>query len=263
MKRSEEPLFLENSPLVFTLGVVQFDPVLIVAKHIPEIQESFRKKGYPKIRERTITHRISHGEGGELHTDVKKQWEFYNEENRTSVIVDQDSVIVQTTDYSTYEAFQQIITLALECAANLMGVSQVIRCGLRYIDIIENGEDSLDKWINVNLLGFPDIDGFARNHSHSSTELTGKDSSTLLVRCSAVPRGVVLPPDLIPCDIAFKEKPVRDIPFALLDLDHFSLKNFDYDLSTTIQRLSMLHDGLDLAFRESVTSHALKQWKTL
>ncbi len=262
MKRNSQALFLPHSPLVFTLGVVHFDPILAVANYIPEIQESLRMNGFPKVRERFITHRIVQTEGSELRAELKKQWEFHDAANQTSIMVDQDAVMVQTTAYSTYERFREILELALKCVADRLGVSEVLRCGLRYIDIVNPPQDAaITDWVHAGLLGLPALDGFQRKRSHSSTELGGGDGSTIRIRASFVPQGIVLPPDLLPCDLAFGSPPLRETPFALLDFDHFSLLSFPYGLEATLKHLSTLHDGLDRAFRSSVTSNALEQWQ--
>lgn len=262
MKRSLDTLFLPQSPLVFTLGVVQFDPVLAIADYIAGIQEALRKKGFPKVRERTVTHRIVKTEGQELRAEFKKQWEFHNPENRTSILADQDTVAVQTTAYTTFESFHETLTLALSCVADHLEVNEVLRCGLRYIDVVdEPAEGDITDWVEPGVLGLPSLDGFSRHHSHSSTEMRGEDGTTMVVKATLVPKGIVLPPDLVPCDLAFSKKPVRDTPFVLLDLDHFSQKSFAYDQKTTLAHLTMLHNGLDHAFRSSVTSNAIEQWK--
>lgn len=262
MQRKREALFLPRSPLAFVLGVVHFDPVLAIAGYVAGIQEGLRKKGFPKVRERMIPHRIVQADGQELRAEMKKQWEFHNPENRTSIMADRDAVVVQTTNYTTFEAFHEILTLALSCVADHLEVNEVLRCGLRYIDIVDQPtEGDITEWVNAGLLGLPRLDEFARHHSHSSTELRSEDGTTMAVKATLVPEGIVLPPDLIPCDLAFGKKPVRESPFVLLDLDHYSHKSFAYNRAATLEHLSMLHDGLDRVFRRSVTPHALEQWK--
>ena len=262
MKRNLEPLFLPKSPLVFTLGVVQFDPVLAVGNYIPDIHESLRKNGFPKVRERMVTHRIVQTDAGELRGELKKQWEFHDSANRTSILVDQDAVVIQTTAYTTYEEFQKLFKLALEFVADRLEIAEVIRCGLRYIDIIEQPQEGdMADLVDSGLLGLAELDGFHRKHSHSATEMEGEDGSTIRIRASCVPLGIVLPPDLIPCELVFEKPPVRQTPFVMLDLDHFSLRSFPYDSKWTLKHLSNLHDGLDHAFRSSITPHALELWK--
>jgi uncharacterized protein (TIGR04255 family) len=262
VQRNREALFLPKSPLVFVLGVVHFDPILAIGDYVAGIQESLRKKGFPKVRERMIPHRIEQTEGQELRVEMKKQWEFHNPENRTSIMADREAVAVQTTDYTTFEAFHETLELALACVADHLEVSEVLRCGLRYIDIVDQpAEGDIIEWVNPGLLGLPRLDEFQRKHSHSLTEMKSEDGTTMVVKATLVPEGIVLPPDLLPCDLAFGKNPVRSTPFVLLDLDHFSRKNFTYDREATLRHLSMLHDGLDRVFRNSVTPHALEQWK--
>jgi uncharacterized protein (TIGR04255 family) len=261
VQRNREALFLPRSPLVFVLGAVQFDPVLTVEKYIPDIQEILRKNGFPKIRTRMIPHRIVQVDDTQLLAEAKKQWEFYDPANRTSIVVDQDALAVQTTDYSTFETLHALFDMALSTVVDHLQVNEVLRCGLRYIDAVDEppvGEFA--DWIQPELLGTAGLDGYKKRISHSTTELTGMEGTTLRIRASLILQGVVLPPDLLPCDLGFSKKPVREEPFAMLDFDHFSLNSFPYARQKALDHLSMLHDGVDLAFRSSVTPHALEQW---
>ncbi len=262
MKRNLEALFLPRSPLVFVLGAVQFDPVLAVEGYIPDIQESLRKNGFPKVRTRMLPHRIVRTEDSKLLAEAKKQWEFHDSGNRTSILVDQDAVVVQTTAYSTYEQLHELFELALATVADHLEVSEVLRCGLRYIDIVDcPSEGKISDWVQPELLGMAGFEGFERQIGHSMTELVSPEGSTVRIRASVLQEGVILPPDLLPCELGFIKKPVREDPFTMLDFDHFSPIPFPYDRQATLDHLSMLHVGVDLAFRSSVTPHALEQWK--
>lgn len=262
MQRKREALFLPQSPLVFVLGAVQFDPVLAIEEYIPNIQESLRKRGFPKVRTRMLPHRIVKTEDSKLIAEAKKQWEFHDSANRTSILVDQDVVAVQTTEYSTYEGLHELFELALTKVADHLEVNEVLRCGLRYIDVVDCPADGkIANWIQPELLGMPGFEGFERKIGHSTTELEGPGGSMVRIRASLLPEGVILPPDLIPCELEFTMNPLREKPFVMLDLDHFSQNHFAYDRQTTLDHLSILHDGVDLAFRNSVTAHALEQWR--
>ena len=262
MQRKRKALFLPQSPLVFVLGAVQFDPVLAVEDYIPHIQESLRKNGFPKVRIRMQPHRIVKTEDSKLLTETKKQWEFNDSINRTSILVDQDAVLVQTTAYSTYDELHELFGLALSTVADHLEVNEVLRCGLRYIDIVNcPTEGEISDWVQPELLGMAGFEGFSRQLGHSTTELVSKGGSMVRIRASLLQEGVILPPDLLPCELGFTKKPVRNEPFVMLDFDHFSMISFPYDRQATLDHLSMLHDGVDLAFRNSVTPHALEQWK--
>lgn len=262
MHRKREALFLPRSPLVFVLGAVQFDPVLAVENYIPEIQESLRKNGFPKVRTRMLPHRIVQTEDSKLVAEVKKQWEFHDPANRSSILVDQEAVVVQSTDYSTYERLHELFDLALMTVADRLEVNEVLRCGLRYIDVIDCPADGdIASWVQQELLGMAGFEGFERKLGHSTTELEGSGGSTVRIRASLLREGVVLPPDLLPCELSFTKNPVRNGSFVMLDFDHFSTTSFSYARQATLDHLALLHDGVDLAFRSSVTPHALEQWK--
>lgn len=262
MERTHSALFLSKSPLVFTLARIQFDPVLAVEKYVPDIQEELRKNGFQKLRESMVAGKIEKKDNNTLVVNHSKQWEFHNQENNSSILLDHEGLGIQTTNYSTYDKFSELINLALEHVADRLEIGDILRCGLRYVDAVDHPEDqSPDLWVSANLLGFPDIEGFRRRVSHTMTELDGSDDSLLRVRCSWIKQGIVLPPDLLPCGLTFQKNPIRQTPFALIDLDHGSTKVFPYDLKKTMNQLSLLHDSLDQAFRESVTPQALKTWQ--
>lgn len=262
MQRKRDALFLPKSPLVFVLGAIRFDPVLAIEDYIPAIQESLRKKEFPKVRTRMIPHRIVKKEDSTLLAEAKKQWEFHDSANRTSILVDQDALAVQTTAYSTYERFHELFEIALGTVADSLEVNEVLRCGLRYIDIVDwpDGEE-VTSWVRPELLGISSLEEFRRQITQSKTELTGPDGTTLRIRASLLKQGVVLPPDLIPCELSFPAPPEREKPFVMLDFDHFSESHFSYEREAALDHLAMLHDGVDLAFRNSVTPNALDQWK--
>jgi len=262
VQRKREALFLPQSPLVFVLGAVQFDPIFAIEGYIPDIQESLRKNGFPKVRTRMLPYRIVKTEDSKLLAEAKKQWEFHDPANRTSILVDQDTVVVQTTYYSTYERLHELFDLALSLVADRLEVSEVLRCGLRYIDIVDcPAEGTIADWVQPELLGLSGFEGFERELGHSRTALEGPGGSRVRIRASLLPEGVILPPDLIPCELGFTKNPIREESFVMLDFDHFSQNQFPYDRQATLEHLSMLHDGVDLAFRSSVTPRALEQWK--
>ena len=209
-----------------------------------------------------LPYRIVKTEDSKLLAEAKKQWEFHDSANRTSILVDHDAVVVQTTSYSTYERLHELFELALSLVADRLEVSEILRCGLRYIDIVDcPAEGTIADWVQPELLGLSGFQGFARQLGHSTTELEGPGGSKVRIRASLLSEGVILPPDLIPCELGFTQNPMRENPFVMLDLDHFSQSPFPYERQATLDHLSMLHDGVDLAFRSSVTSHALEQWK--
>ncbi len=262
VKRTREPLFLPQSPLEFVLAQVRIDPVLAVENYVPDIQETLRKQGFPKMRTRQSTSRITSGNGQTLRAETKHQWEFHDVENHTSIMVDQDAIAIQTTHYSRYEEFDGLIRLALEATGSAMGFTQVTRCGLRYIDAM--AQPASGDWKEVlidSLLGFQPQNGMARASSFSQTELVTGESSHMRLRCLTQPQGIVLPPDLMPCDLAFRRNPKRQQPFAILDLDHYQTTAFDFDLQVTLDCLAELHDALDQTFRDAVNPNALEQWK--
>lgn len=80
-------------------------------------------------------------------------------DKRTALTLKQDAVVVETTDYRSYERIREIVKMALEARANVGGPDGISRIGLRYIDEIRvpgtNGDDGIrwDEWVDSALLG--------------------------------------------------------------------------------------------------------------
>jgi uncharacterized protein (TIGR04255 family) len=49
---------------------------------------------------------------------------------------------------------------------------------------------------------------------------------------------------------------------AMIDSDHYSMVDMDFDAKTIVGRLDSLHRLANKAFRSAVTAHALTQWGT-
>jgi hypothetical protein len=86
----------------------------------------------------------------------------------------------------------------------------------------------------------------------------------MIVRLYQNREGQVLPPDLTEDGLKVRVEPALapNELVTLLDLDHFSVRQVDYERGFVESQAWDLHDDLDRVFRESVvTDHALKVWK--
>ena len=108
-----EPLAAQ--PLVLVLCQVRFSPARQMERYIPAIQDVFQRNGFP-IEKAGKVHQVTFGLGGSAPVEVVEQerWEYRNREETWSILVMQDSVILQTTAYTRFEEFAGRLQLAID-----------------------------------------------------------------------------------------------------------------------------------------------------
>lgn len=129
---------LSAQPLVLVLCQVRFSPVRQMERYIPAIQDAFRRHGFPIERAGKVQQVTFRSSGSALVEVVEQQrWEYRNRDETSSILVMQDSVILQITAYTWFEEFAEwlrlvVDTVLTESEQDKLGV--VHRVGLRYIE---------------------------------------------------------------------------------------------------------------------------------
>ena len=260
--RKGQALHLPNGPLIFVLAQVRITPVLSIEEKIPKIQEALRKQGFPRFQTRNIEQKTTDLQGKTIHTEKRKQWEFLDKQNTGSVLLDQDSIVLQVTEYSVFEEFVKPLTIALEAVREIVEPSEVERIGLRYVDlVVPSGEKALDSYFSSSLRG-PDLSGAGRRQAFlsESVVVTGPKSN-LIFRYAEAEKGLAFPPDLLPLSLKLRRDVKLNTRFGLLDLDHYSQQSNDFSVEGVIDKACELHMVLDESFRNSVTDDAIQEWK--
>ena len=111
-----------------------------MARYTPAIQDAFRRTGFPIERSGKV-HQVTFtpSDSAPVQMVELQRWEYRNREETWSVLVTEDSVILQTTAYTRFEEFADRLQLAVntvltESEQARFGV--VHRVGLRYIDMV-------------------------------------------------------------------------------------------------------------------------------
>lgn len=253
-------LVLPQTPLIFVLAQVRTSPVLTIGEKIPAIQEALRKNGFPRLDQRNI--QVTRQEtSGTVQFTQRPQWVFTNRENTLCILVESESIVLQSTNYSVFEEFLQPLKLALETVAEIAAPSLVERIGLRYIDLIlpSEGKD-LAYYLEDALRVSPWHGCGARTAMFSESIFTTENDTQLMIRFVEGNQGLAFPPDLLPVSLHFRKNPARTTPFGLLDLDHSSETPLDYNPSSIIEGMWNLHSLLETVFKSSVTPDAISEW---
>lgn len=258
---------LSKNPLVLVLAQVRFSPVRTMDTYIPGIQEAFRRHGFPieragKIQQLTIT-------PTGIQAVEQERWEFRNKDERWSVTVLQDSVVLQTTSYGKFEDFAEKLEAAVKTVfdqteQDKLGIIQ--RVGLRYIDIIQprDGESYRD-YLREGFHGAADAPFQKGSHRLyvESVGLTdvGDTPGTLILRVAQNDQGFDLPPDLVGGAPKRQPRAKAGELVTLVDMDHSIEGNFDPAAKWVKQRAYKLHDHLVDAFHDHVVSkRAIEVW---
>lgn len=254
MVRTRPPLKLARSPLAYVLGQVRFSPVLSMEEYVPPLQEAFRKSGYPRFREEQISELIVLPQPAVSHGT---RWVFTSKDQRAAIVLTDTFVVFEVSTYDVFEKFVGEIEKIVRLVEQTVSPELCERVGLRYVDLIapSDGPD-LDDLLQPGLLGLdPERLGIAVDSFRY--EVRGITvNGRLIVRLFQSES--FLPPDISAKDLTF-EVPLAD-SYVLLDIDHYSEDPRDFEPQAIIDGMWLMHDQVDLAFRESVTPAAMKHW---
>lgn len=261
MKRTLEPLQLSKSPLVLVLCQVRVAAVQAMEDYVPRVQDRLRREGFPidvsgHVQEFSV-------QGGQAVARKRPHWEFRTKDERWSVIVGQSALVLQTTDYSSFDAFLARMVPAFGVVNEVVGDLVIERIGLRYVDLIRPAAgESWKDYVQPGLHGL-ESELVAPDRSLVFTQITTQtgDRQRLIARLAQNREGIVLPPDLAAHPPAMSIERTDDELITLLDLDHYREVRTEYSAEAMSRTAWELHDGLDALFRSTVTRHALEAWR--
>lgn len=262
MPRAKPPLQLPRSPLIFVLAQVKISPVMAIEDRIPELQEVFRKRGYPRLSHRKIEAAI-HGPDGQIApANTQHQWEFINKAGTASILVDENGLTYQMSEYSVFEDLIAEMQSVLEPFAKHVEPDLVQRIGLRYVDLVvpSDGKE-ISSYFSGGLRGFRIADTDDREAFFFESVCRTGVNSKFIHRYVEAARGFGFPPDLLPVSLKLRRDPMLTSTFGLLDLDHHVQVNDDFAIGSVISHFEFLHDYQSRAFEASVTPEALAEWK--
>lgn len=266
---------LSKQPLALVLIQLRYSPILNLKEYIPAIQDRFRKIGFPSVQVKNVK-KLEISPSGLMPTDMW-QWKFEAQDSRSSIIVDEDQILLQTTNYHSFEEFiEQYFTILQSFLAVTEHDSfgNALRIGLRYIDqvTLQSDTDTIDSYLRSPLRGMvsPFFKNMLKQYTHievGKTELRSGQNGTLSIRVLRNVEGLDLPSDL------YQEAPLRlrkiDVKkdFALIDMDHGCEQPFPYNQAgIPVQQLEELyfglHDTIIEVFHESVvTLEGVEKWR--
>lgn len=258
--RARNSLKLAWNPLVFVLGQVVTSAVLRIEDYIPELQERFRKNGYPRF-DRVESQAIRLGPKGGFDITHESRWIFSSKEATKSVVVSSGFVALEESEYVSFENFVEELYSTLTLFNEVVGAELYQRVGFRRINLLEDCERlPLDRIFKAGLLGLAG-DVFAGQREQRVEHWGDSSVGRMMVRLLRPAPESVVSPDLEVSGLSVRQPRMSDWDTATLDIDHFAVRQHEFSPDSVVEDFWSLHDSSDLAFREAVTSEALETWE--
>src|ERR1039458_6716411 len=195
----------KNAPVVYVIVQVRFSPVLSLKTYIPQIQEKFRRKGFPAFDSRfnfQLAFSVPPPAEPEpaapvIPVERTLSYVFSNRDRSQSFVLEPSGLTFHVTDYVDFDWFLNLFLTHLEHINEMISPDSSERVGLRYIDaVLPKPGSKVDEYLIPAVLGLSGqpIAG-SLQHSYSETILLNGNTSTVsrtIVRSGQI----AFPPDL-------------------------------------------------------------------
>lgn len=257
--RTEPPLRLANSPLVLVLSQVRFEPVLKMSDHIADIQDAMRKEGLVRFTQEETQQIIF---GPKLTTSQQTRWVFANREQTEAVVLTNAFFVYEVSKYDVFETFLERLQTLFAHVRSASELTFSSRVGLRYVDLILPGNGhSVDEFIAPSLRGLSAGNLGAKNTSYQFVIESQTDVGKFFIRSYENTGEQFLPPDLQTQHLKFETSTNADDEFRILDFDHVSDQEIDFQGGALAKHLWALHATSERGFKAATTDDAMKYWK--
>jgi uncharacterized protein (TIGR04255 family) len=242
------------------LAEIRFSPVLKMDAKLPEIQEDLRTHGFPSFR-RDTTHQIELSGDQPPKVTTGARWVFGAKDQRTFVVLSQESMAFEVTSYDSFESFMDILGPVLEVVGKQVEPVLSERVGLRYVNSInpQEGHD-LSRYLRPSMMGLGPEELGAESLLWRVETAGTVPVGEIKVRLSQNLGGPLLPPDLLAPELVQIEWSDGSTLRTTLDIDCSYETTADFDGLEILDRLWLLHDYTNRAFWASVTEEALTAW---
>ena len=257
---------MRNAPLYFTVGQVQFNPILNLNTYLPAIQVKMREMHFPDFQQEAVQELIlpfstSSGSQAAPSFAHRLRYKFGDIDGWESFFIDQNQLLFQTTRYQTFEAFLSNMMKVLSILHDVIHLDFIERLGLRYLDAVQpSAGESLSQYLIPEVLGLYKKLGGDLSHSISET-MTITPAGQLMARIVIQNGKIGMPADLAGISNKFSEKiTAYDGLHAIIDNDASYIQRMPFELNSIETKLTTLHDAIKAAFEMSVTDHAMASW---
>jgi uncharacterized protein (TIGR04255 family) len=258
---------MSNAPVYFTVAQVRFNPILDLEAYLPAIQGKLRAAHFPDFKRESI-HRLvlpfSAADGGQVPApsfQPHARCIFGNIEGTSSLVLEHNSLALQTTAYDTFETFSESFLLGLSIVHEILSLDFSERLGLRYLDAVLPKEgESLTDYLVPEVLG---LSQRLAGMTHSFTETVVSSAVGQLTARVVIQDGELgLPQELMPLAPKLASRFTQHSGVhAIIDTDAYQQQRQPLNLDELGNALVAQHDAILEAFRATVTDYAIKAWE--
>lgn len=160
---------------------------------------------------------------------------FRSSKSNWSVALKQSSFLIETSKYTGFEVFREKVMQAVRASSAVIDSNFFTRIGLRYINVIDEGEDPIDGWVNPALIAPLAAGTFINISEYSGRVLVAHDDGGCLLQHGIKMKARVdgklpYPSYLIDIDSYRTDIEIDDVGRALDDMHTQAFDLFDWSL---------------------------------
>jgi uncharacterized protein (TIGR04255 family) len=258
---------LKNPPVCLVLAQLRFNQVVSISEaELKQIANSFEKLGFVDFKNDRRKHvRISFSseEGGKVdETEYTARYLFGNKSADSNLVLDLDSLTMETSNYQTSETFFEKFTAAIEAVHEVRPIAFCTRTGLRFVDAIQPSSGrSIEDYVQSHLLGFAQLNAENSPMHYTFTQSQfGVIPKSLVVKSMQSLQGFVFPEDIAQAQqrLTFPTRFTQGGkgPTFMLDSDSSVEQRSDYDKRSLLITLQELKVELTRVFKFATTEWA-------
>lgn len=258
--RSQPGLKLERSPLQFVLVQVRFSPVTLMRDYVPLLQDQLRKSDFPGFNKEQMQQVAF---GPEPSVESSTRWCFVSRAKRHGVVLTEDFVVYETTQYDMFETFTDRFKDVLTRLNDLAEINFASQIGLRYVDVIRPLDGHpLECFVREQFRGATAEPIGAEEVTNQFLSLIKTSEGVLKLKSLEGKGPGFMPPDLDATRLEFDLTLTETNRFRILDFDHIWKGEIDFVPEDIIAKMWGLHDFIEKTFKATVTEEAMAVWKS-
>lgn len=262
-----------HAPVYCALAQVRHNPVWQLADYIPKIQDALRQIGYSDPRTEAtalVQFPLPPTEPGAPLAPPRIEQVarlVCADRDRTHVcLVNPDRFTYCTTEYETFERFQDDFLAGLAPVVTALKLEYVDQVSVRYLDAVvpPNGEPGLSDYLVPEVLGLtPHItDRVTIRRAECVIQFQTEERIEVIARTRIQAGPVVLPPDLQSIAVKIPDRfSAVNAVHAVLDTDAHYQERQSFDGETLRTLMKKLRNAVGVAFNATVTPAALAAWR--
>ncbi|MCM2370826.1 TIGR04255 family protein [Aporhodopirellula aestuarii] len=250
---------LARPPLALVIGQVRFSPVRKMPEMVDDLQETMRHVGLERFDEEKVQQVHF---GPKITTSDVTRWVFRNRNRTESVFLTQDFIVLATSEYARFEAFQDRLVSLVGKLQEIANPSFAEQVGIRYLNLLREIDG-----VTPNQLVADGLRGLSGDELECKTSQTQTmtrsqtDIGVLTIRCLDMVGSDFLPPDLQIQGMKFSNTPNEQESYRLLDIDNTTSSGDGIEFDDLKELLWNLHRFTSRAFKQSVTDFARECWR--